>query len=65
MHTCTDIAYRSKSVEETPVQGIHIVRTRYEDGKWKVYLSWDEFNTAADLFALGVTDCKLPPPSKA
>ena len=44
------------------MQGIHIVRTRHEDGKWKVYLALDEFNTAADLFALGITACKLPPP---
>lgn len=42
------------------MQGIHIAKTRYEDGKWKVTLSWDEFNSAADLYALGVTGCKPP-----
>lgn len=43
------------------MQGIHILKTRYEDGKWKVVVSYDEINTAADLYALGVTGCKLPP----
>ena len=60
-HSCTDIAYRSVTEEETPVAGIHILKTRYEGGKWKVAVSLDEINTAADLYALGVTACKLPP----
>ncbi|ETN40449.1 uncharacterized protein HMPREF1541_04726 [Cyphellophora europaea CBS 101466] len=60
MHTCADIAYRSTTIETTPVQGIHILKTRREDGIWKATVSWDEFNSAADLFALGVTGCVLP-----
>lgn len=64
LHDCTDIAYRAVTVEETPVAGIHIIKARMEDGIWKAYESLDEFNTAADLFALGVTGCKLPPAAK-
>jgi hypothetical protein len=58
MHSCSDIAYRSVTSEQYPVQGIHIIRARREMGLWKVSLAYDEINTAADLADLGV-DCRL------
>jgi hypothetical protein len=61
MHNCNDIAYRSVTAEQYPVQGIHVIRARSEGVRWKVYLAYDEINTAADLANFGV-DCRLPMP---
>jgi hypothetical protein len=56
IHSCSDIAYRYKTADVPPIQGLDILYT--QERTHLIEKAFGEFNNLADLVSRGLYPCK-------